>query len=313
MTEIFHSPKLVRGLRGKVAVVTGGAQGIGAATVELLYNAGAHVFFGDWDSTKGYKVQDALRNSSEGGRGTVTFRRLDVRVYQSQVGLFDAAYQTHGHVDIAISCAAVKDPAGWFEPENLNMDTVRQEPIPVKDAIDINLTSVVTFCRIALAYMKTTPSPSSSPSPDLSKSITLVSSIAGITESPGLFAYGAAKHGVVGLMRALRRWAPAKYGVRANAICPWATDTQLLGVRDMWVREAMPMNRPADVARLIAQCAADRRVSGRAVFVAGGRGFDTEEGIDRTLPLWMGEKNARVFLRGQELLGLGDGWSKPKL
>lgn len=138
-----------------------------------------------------------------------------------------------------------------------------------------------------------------------SKSICLVSSVAGITEAPGLFAYSPAKHGVVGLMRALRPWAPARYGVRANCICPWATDTQLLsGVRTRWVQEAMPMNAPADVARSIVQCTADGALNGTALFVSAGRFYDVEEGIDRTLPQWLGEKNAKDFLKGQDILGL---------
>jgi len=166
------------------------------------------------------------------------------------------------------------------------------------------LTSVISFSRIALAYMKSN-NLELAPAEDFSKSIVLVSSIAGITEAPGLFAYSPAKHGVIGLMRALRPWAPVKYGVRANAICPWATDTHLLsGVKDKWVKEKMPMNTPENVARLILQCAADKALNGTAVFVSGGRGFDTEEGINRTLPQWMGEENAKQFLRGQEVLGL---------
>jgi hypothetical protein len=139
---------------------------------------------------------------------------------------------------------------------------------------------------------------------DFSRSIVLVSSIAGITEAPGLFAYASAKHGVIGLMRALRPWAPQKYNVRVNALCPWATDTQLLGVKEKWVREKMPMNTPADVGRIMLQCSADRALNGKAIFITGGRFFDTEEGVDRTLPQWMGEQNAKEFLKGQELLGL---------
>lgn len=139
---------------------------------------------------------------------------------------------------------------------------------------------------------------------DFSKSIVLVSSIAGITEAPGLFAYSTAKHGVIGLMRALRPWAPLRYGVRVNALCPWATDTQLLGVKEKWVKEKMPLNTPTDVGKIILQCSADRGLNGKAVFITGGRYFDTEEGVDRTLPQWMGEQNAKDFLKGQELLGL---------
>lgn len=178
----------------------------------------------------------------------------------------------------------------------------------MKNHIDTNLTSVLSFCRIALAYMKASKQHELA-NDSFSKSICLISSIAGITEAPGLFAYSSAKHGVIGLMRALRPWSPVRYGVRVNAICPWATDTQMLGVKDMWAKEKMPMNTPGDVAKIIVQCSADKALNGTAVFVTGGKFFDTEEGVARTLPQWMGEKNAQQFLKGQELLGLGDKWS----
>lgn len=162
--------------------------------------------------------------------------------------------------------------------------------------------SVLSFCRIALAYLSASK-PEEDKAP-LSRSIVLLSSVAGIAEASGLFAYSTSKHGVIGLMRALRRWAPSKYGVRVNALCPWATDTRLLNVKDAWVEEKMPLNTVQDVGRIILQCSADHTLNGKAVYVAGGRFFDTEEGIDRTLPQWMGEENAREWLKGQKILGL---------
>ncbi|KAB5530392.1 hypothetical protein GE09DRAFT_391026 [Coniochaeta sp. 2T2.1] len=311
MSEIKFSEAQANSLRGKVVVLTGGAQGIGAAAVELLYDIGAHVYFGDWDEKKGRQLQQDLESRKSKNGGSVSFRQVDVRKHDMQLALFDDAHNAHKRVDVAIQCAGVIEPKGWFEPEDLNLETVRKEPVPVKDNIEINLTSVLLFSRMALAYMKQDKTATNGSTTDnsFSKSIVLISSIAGITEAPGLFAYSAAKHGVIGIMRALRRFAPAKYGVRANAICPWATDTQLLaGVAPKWRREKMPINTPRDVALLVLQCAADGQLNGKAVFVAGGRGFDTEEGIDRCLPQWMGEENAEVFLRGQELLGLGDKW-----
>ncbi|KUI53237.1 Short-chain dehydrogenase reductase 5 [Cytospora mali] len=305
MAEIQFSQDTVKALTGKVVVLTGGAQGIGAAAVALYHSLGAHVYFGDWDDVKGKKVEQELQSKSTSG--SVHFQKLDVRDYSSQLALFNAAFKEHGQVDTAVSCAAVAEPGGWFEPENLDLESVQREPVPLKEHIDINLVSVLSFCRIALAYMKASKPEQDSTS--LSKSIVLVSSIAGITEAPGLISYSTSKHGVIGLMRSLRPWAPLKYGVRANAICPWATDTQLLGVKDKWVKENMPMNTPHDVGKIIVQCSADQALNGKAIFVTGGRFFDTEEGIDRTLPQWMGEQNAKEFLKGQEILGLGESWT----
>jgi NAD(P)-dependent dehydrogenase (short-subunit alcohol dehydrogenase family) len=96
--------------------------------------------------------------------------------------------------------------------------------------VDINLNGSIYFARLAVAYLKegydwdatvaaaaaakTNPGQITS-----SKSITLVSSVAGFKESPGLFAYSAAKHGVLGLMRALRPFVAPLYGLRVNVIC----------------------------------------------------------------------------------------------
>ncbi|KAJ9655148.1 hypothetical protein H2198_005923 [Neophaeococcomyces mojaviensis] len=317
MAEISYNEDLQPNLRGRAVVLTGGAQGIGAATVRMFQTAGAHVIFGDWAADKGRSLEAELTSGQSAEAGNVHFQQLDVRDYSSQVALFDLAHQKYGCVDVAVSCAAVGEPGGWFEPKVLDLESVRKEPLPIKNAIDINLTSVISFCRIALAYMShdITSQPNGGMlrrdhEDTFSKSIVLVSSIAGITEAPGLFAYSSAKHGVIGMMRALRPWAPTRYNVRANAICPWATDTQLLaGVRERWVEEKLPMNQPEDVAKMILQSAADSNMNGKAIFVTGGRGFDTEEGYDRTLPQWMGEQNARMFSKGQEILGLGDDWT----
>lgn len=102
----------------------GGAQGIGAATVTQVYQSGAHVFFGDWDDIKGSKLADELRTSSSGG--SVTYMKVNVRDYQSLLSLFDTAYNKHGQIDMAICCAAVTERPGYWEPSNLNLQSVRE-------------------------------------------------------------------------------------------------------------------------------------------------------------------------------------------
>lgn len=143
MAEILYSQGLAQGLKNKVIVMTGtpryafhfrmnyqlcsvgGSQGIGAATVAQLHSLGSHVFFGDWDDAKGRTLEQSLSGEPSGG-GSVHFQKLDVRDYNSQLALFDAAYDKHGRVDAAVSCAAVGEPGGWFEPEDLNLETVRK-------------------------------------------------------------------------------------------------------------------------------------------------------------------------------------------
>jgi NAD(P)-dependent dehydrogenase (short-subunit alcohol dehydrogenase family) len=80
------------------------------------------VYFGDWDDTKGRQVEQELQSQNTGG--SVHFQKLDVRDYNSQLALFEAPFKDHGRVDVAVSCAAVKEPGGWFEPETLDLTTV---------------------------------------------------------------------------------------------------------------------------------------------------------------------------------------------
>lgn len=96
--------------------------------MKQLYQSGAHVFFGDWDDAKGSKLAEELR-SSKGG--SVTYLKVNVREYQSLLSLFDTAFTKHGEVDMAICCAAVTERTGYWEPNNLNLESVKQVCIHV--------------------------------------------------------------------------------------------------------------------------------------------------------------------------------------
>jgi NAD(P)-dependent dehydrogenase (short-subunit alcohol dehydrogenase family) len=64
--------------------------------------------------------------------------KVDVRDYGSQLALFDFALRKHGHIDNAICCAAITEPAGWFEAENLNLESVKTVSPPLPMAVPIS-------------------------------------------------------------------------------------------------------------------------------------------------------------------------------
>ncbi|KAL2007441.1 hypothetical protein VTN00DRAFT_8879 [Thermoascus crustaceus] len=346
MAEIVIDNTILASVEDKAVVITGGAQGIGAATVTQLFHAGAHVFHGDLDVEKGTLLDETLKSSlrpleqtngycsghaSGHGHGSVQFLKVDVRDYESQLALFDAALEKHGRVDMAIYCAGVGDRFGWFGPDALDLKSVREIPTPVANVVDINLTGTLYFVRLALAYLKHTsttttknhhldnpilsspvPNGNSPSSSSLSKSITLVSSSAGFKGFPGLFAYSASKHGVLGLMRSLRPHSRSVFGVRINTICPTLTDTRMLnGLKAECERNNIHMNTAEEVARVIVQVATDQKEHGKAVYMAGGRALDVEEGIERLEGEWLGgEEWVEDLRRSQGVIGMAYGWGK---
>ncbi|KAH7124570.1 short-chain dehydrogenase/reductase SDR [Dactylonectria macrodidyma] len=308
MSRINLDERTIQDLKGRSVVLTGGAQGIGAKTAMQLFRAGARLVISDIDHTQGQELvvsmeQEAHGHGSEnekGNYGHVTFVHGNVSDYASMLSLFRQALNIYGCVDMAIHCAAVSESVHrpWFS-KDITLESI-QEP-PSTKVLDINLLGTFYFTQVALAAMRQHRSPGDR----TGKSITLISSVAGFKESPGLFAYSASKHGVLGLMRSLRRYLLSAFDVRINVVCPWATDTPMLGgVRERWVRESLPMNTPDQVARLILQCAGDPDIHGKAVYVAGGEGFDIEEGINRLEPDWLGEQQAADLAKGQGVLGL---------
>jgi NAD(P)-dependent dehydrogenase (short-subunit alcohol dehydrogenase family) len=169
----------------------------------------------------------------------------------------------------------------------------------------VNLVGTLYFSRIAAVYLHQNAKPHED------KSLVLLSSVAGFIETPGLFCYTSSKHGVLGLLRSLRPYIPKTHGIRVNAICPWMTDTGMVdGIREGWLQEGLPVNTPGDVGRIILEVGGDGKTNGKAVFVEGGRGWDIEEGIQRTEPQWLGEEVSKTLAKGQAVLGDGTDWKK---
>ena len=188
-------------LANKVAVITGGASGIGAATAEKLVQEGARVVLGD--------IQDDVGEAFAASLGDVArYRHCDVTKEDQVEALVDTAIQEFGKIDIMFNNAGIVGSIGPLE------STPAEE---WKFTIDILLNGVFYGMKHASKHMKKAGS----------GSIISMSSVAGVTGGLGPHAYAAAKHAVVGITRNLAAEVCA-YGVRVNCIAPYSVATPMV-------------------------------------------------------------------------------------
>ena len=188
-------------LENKVAVVTGGASGIGRAIVELFVKAGAQVVIADLDDRAGNLLIENL------GDGNVVFMKADTSLPQDNKRIVEAAVENFGALHIAVNNAGI---GGESNPvDQLSIEGWKR-------VIDINLNGVFYGLHYQL--------------PEIQKvggSIINMASILGAVGFAQSSAYVAAKHGVVGLTKSAS-WEYAAKGVRINAIGPGFISTPLI-------------------------------------------------------------------------------------
>ena len=190
-------------LAGRVALVTGGAQGIGRAIALACAREGAAVAIGDINND-GKAVADEITNA--GGRAL--FLHTDVRGPSQIQSLVAATKESFGPPDAVFANAGFEGPLGapWDCPEADFMQV-----------IDINLTGAWRTMAAVLPDMIARKK----------GTIVATSSAAGLVGAGGLAAYVASKHGLVGLVRSVAI-DTAKLGIRVNAICPGVIATAMV-------------------------------------------------------------------------------------
>ena len=263
-------------LADKVAVVTGGAQGLGEALVERLAAEGCHLAVGDMNEAGAAAVAD--RVASTFGR-KVLARKADVTKEPDVEALFAEAVERFGRVDIAVANAAIliAEPIVDADAENW------------RAVMNVNLFGSFLTLKHACRIMK----------PQRSGSIIQINSKSGKKGSARNSAYAATKFGGIGLVQSVAL-EMAPFGVRCNAVCPgnfldgtlWMDPntglfrqyldagkvpgaTTIAQVRQHYINQ-VPLRRGCtyqDVANLVAYLASDQAayMTGQAINVTGGQ------------------------------------------
>ena len=192
-------------LKDKVALVTGGGQGIGEAVAKCYAREGAKVVVVDYNEETANKVANDIK--SEGGEA-VAFK-ADVTKANEVEAMVKFTLDTYGKLDCACNNAA----------------TINLIDTPVEnfdEVIDLDVRGVFFCCKEEIKAMHQNGS----------GAIVNISSTSGILGNPGIVPYNTSKHAVLGLTKSVAL-EECKNNIRINAVCPGVTETPLIkGVRD---------------------------------------------------------------------------------
>jgi NAD(P)-dependent dehydrogenase (short-subunit alcohol dehydrogenase family) len=194
----------LRTYRDAVAIITGGASGIGWALGQELSRRGAHVVLADLQAEAAEQAAADIRKSG----GHAEAHRLDVTDFEAVSALVDHVVKTNGRLDYIFNNAgiAVLGEAKDYEIRNWN------------SVIDVNLRGVIHGVQAAYQVMVKQGF----------GHIVNTASITGLVPLSGLVGYATTKHAVVGLSNCLRVEA-AELGIRVSCLCPGAIDTAIAG------------------------------------------------------------------------------------
>ena len=246
-------------VKNSVAVVTGGASGLGEACVRSLLASGAKIAIFDFAADRGEKIAAELGKD-------VIFAQTDVADDAGVQGAINKIMETFGAINIAINCAGGAVPMKVLS---------KKGPMPLaafNKTIQINLVGTFNVIRLAVEQMVKNP-----PGTDGEKGVIInTSSAAAFDGQIGQADYSASKGGIVAMTLPIAREC-AEYGIRVMTIAPGLFDTPLLHGLPEAAREALGkmvpfpqrLGRPEEFAALVRHIIENHMLNGEVIRLDG--------------------------------------------
>lgn len=249
---------LSRSVAGKTVFITGAASGMGRATAHLFAREGANVMATDMNADGVEAVAEEIRSA---GLSDVEARALNVADHNAIIAAVAATVDRFGALDILINNAGF---ARLAHPSEEAYEDIWH------DSINVMLTAHQRLIRAALPHLMTT---------DTGGRIVNIASTEGLGATPGNGPYVAAKHGVIGLTRAMATDL-GRDGITCNCICPGPIETNINAEipdehKVIFAKRRVPLRRygiPEEVAHITLSCClpAASYLNGVAIPVDGG-------------------------------------------
>jgi NAD(P)-dependent dehydrogenase (short-subunit alcohol dehydrogenase family) len=239
---------------GKVAIISGGASGIGLETAKLLASESAKVVLADLQEEAGRDAAGAIESSG----GEAAFVRADVTKRDDLRSMLDFAVERFGRADIFHNNAGIGEGAGIMAGESDEWAR----------CVEVDLTAVIRATQLEIALLRMQGG---------GGVIVNTASMGGMVPMPASPVYAASKAGVIQFSRSLAHLAGE--GIRVNAICPTFTLTPMVAPAGEAAIEAMKREvggilQPEDVAKGVLELVLDDSRAGAVMRVTVRKGLD---------------------------------------
>ncbi|HEY4031979.1 MAG TPA: SDR family NAD(P)-dependent oxidoreductase [Caulobacteraceae bacterium] len=242
-------------LNGRVAVVTGGARGIGYAACERFLASGAKVAIWDINGDRARASADQLSS-----QGTVTVHQVELTDEADVRKAADETLAAHGKIDIVVNNAGITGGNGT---------TWELDPKVWREVIEVNLIAPYLVCRVVVPHMIAAGY----------GRIVNIASIAGKEGNPNASHYSTSKAGLIGLTKSLGKELATK-NILVNCVTPAASETEQFAQMTQqhidYMRSKIPMDRfvmPSEIAAMIAWLSSEdcSFTTGGVFDISGGR------------------------------------------